>query len=228
MIYPVDDAKNDPSFVKFRNRLIKAVKEKDLKILLDSVDEDIKKNLQQDRRYKDIPTSKGIFIKIWDLDSNPNESDIWFVLSEILRLGGIFVKESEKYRGSIRKVFKAPYPIRALWLDSSKHSEGIYSKIEEHYIGIITGKNVNLRSKPSLKGKVIGKLSYNIVRVHYDHFNSKTRSMMNYKYNWHSITTLSGLKGYVYGKYLRRMNDYMANFTKKNGKWVMLWYGIPH
>ncbi len=153
------------------------------------------------------------------------------MLSEVLRLGGFFIEEPEyryfdKDNGPIRKVFKAPYPIRALWLDNSKHQKKIFLGNEDYHIGVITGKNVNLRNKPSVKGKVIGKLSYNIVRFSYDHFNSKLRRLKNFKYNWHSITTLSGLKGYVYGKYLRRRHDFLVNFAREDGKWCIIEYGI--
>ncbi len=227
VIYPVDDGKNDPSFVKFRSRLIKAVKEKNLEILLNSISSHIEVGSADT-----IQEGKNGVIRNWELNIKPKESRIWFMLSEVLRLGGFFIEEPE-YRyldrddGPIRKVFKAPYPIRALWLDNSKHQKQFYSKVGEDEIGVITGKNVNLRNKPSVKGKVIGKLSYNIVLVHYDHLNRKTRKMMNYKYNWHSITMLSGLKGYVYGKYLRRRHDFLVNFAKEDGKWRIIWYSIP-
>ncbi len=227
VIYPVDDGKNDPSFVKFRSRLIKAVKEKNLEILLSSISSHIKFGPADT-----IQKGKNSVIRNWQLNIKPKESGIWFMLSEVLRLGGVFIEEPE-YRyldrddGPIRKVFKAPYPIRALWLDNSKHQKQFYSKVGEDEIGVITGKNVNLRNKPSVKGKVIGKLSYNIVRFSYDHFNSKLRRLKNFKYNWHSITTLSGLKGYVYGKYFRRMDDYLVRFAKEDGKWRIIWYSIP-
>ncbi len=76
-----------------------------------------------------------------DIQKNPDKSELWFELAEVLRLGGTFNKK--------KTAFTAPYVFSRF-----------PNSFDSYSYGAITDKNVNIRSKPTLKSKVIAKLSY--------------------------------------------------------------------
>ena len=84
----------------------------------------------------------------------------------------------------------------------------------------IIGRNVNVRSKPSSKSKVITRLDYCVVRNSKSKIGSET--IKGETYPWVAISTLDGVKGYVFGKYVRSTENYEAHFEKENGVWKMV------
>ena len=83
----------------------------------------------------------------------------------------------------------------------------------------IFGSNVNLRSKPGLRAPVTARISYNIVKVDYEH--SLLVSPDSNEYAWLMIETLGGKKGYVKAEFVRSPISYRAGFDKVDGKWKL-------
>ncbi len=196
-VTPVDEAKNDASFLAFREKFIAAVKKKDVKFLLATLDRDVKGSFGGDDGIQD-------FKKLWKLD-RPNTSQLWNELLKVLNNGGTFSKESNA------KEFCAPYSFTLFPadLDAFEHQ-------------MIFGNNVNLREKPDTKSPVVAQLSYNIVKVDYDKSIKKPKSENDY--NWLKIETLGGKKGFVSAEFVRSPIDFRACFEKKNGKWLMTFF----
>ena len=198
---PMDEADQNPDFKKFRDDLINAIKKKDLKFLLEHTDDKINYSFGG---CDEDTIIKG-FIKFWKLDENPEKSEIWYELGEVLRLGGAFNDDKTS--------FTAPISFAARG----------YGELDAYEGSVIIGENVNVRSEPSSKSKVIARLSYCVVRS--DGQNETGSETINGEtYPWVAISTLDGVKGYVFGKYVRSPIDYRACFVKKNGVWKMVFF----
>ena len=98
----------------------------------------------------DSEGGKADFNNLWSVDND--SSDFWLMTSRIIRMGGVFLHDTADVTGKYQFVFPYIYDI-----DMS---------IEDDFynVGIITGKNVNLRAKPDIKSEVVTQLTYNIVR----------------------------------------------------------------
>jgi len=194
-VMPVDEAKNDASFLAFREKLIAAVKKRDVKFLIAALDRDVKGSFGGDEGIKDFKT-------LWKLDRP--DSLLWKELSVVLNNGGTFLKEE-----SIKnKQFCAPYSFTLFPpdLDAFEHQ-------------MIFGNNVNLRAKPDVKSSVVAQLSYNVIKVDYE--NSIKKPRRENEYAWLKIATLGGKKGFVSADFVRSPIDYRGCFEKINGKWKM-------
>lgn len=193
---PVDEAAKDASFLAFRTKLIAAVKKKDAKYVLGIVDKDIKIG---------FGGNDGIaeFKKAWDLEKA--DSIFWASFSEVINNGGHFLKEGD----STTKMFYAPYTFNGFPedLDAFEHA-------------VVLGSGVNLRQGPSTDTKVVGSLSYNIVKVIrgdeviHDH-NGENQT-------WNGVQTLGGKKGFIRSDFLRGPTDLRAGFEKIKGQWKMV------
>lgn len=95
-VMPIDEGKKDASFVAFREKFIAAVKRRDVKFLLDTLDPDIKGSFGGHSGIAD-------FKELWKLDREPEKSEVWEELSAVLTNGGTFVKSSQT------REFCAPY-----------------------------------------------------------------------------------------------------------------------
>lgn len=192
-LYLVDEAKQDFSFKVFREQLSAAIKKRDSKFILNSLD-------------PNITVSFGIcgegvkcFREYWKLNQ-PNNSQFWTTLSNILALGGSFSSEQgEKY-------FCAPY-VFSNFPDKVNGEE----LMGVHEYAAIVGQNVNVRLRPNLNAPIITSLSYDIVKLNQS---SNTDSQ-----GWFKI--LAPTPGYVSSKFVRTPFDYRACFKKSKGKWVM-------
>ena len=85
-VMPVDEAKKDASFFAFREKFIAAVKKRDVKFLLDTLDRDVKGSFGGDSGIAD-------FKRLWKLDQ-PN-SQLWDELLAVLTNGGTFLKRED-------------------------------------------------------------------------------------------------------------------------------------
>ncbi len=195
-VTPVDEAKNDASFLAFREKFIAAVKKRDTKFLFETLDRDVEGSFGGDRGTAD-------FKRLWKLNQ-PNKSALWNELLTILTNGGTFSKREK----SQPKEFCAPYSFTVFPadLDGFEHQ-------------MIFGSNVNLRAKPDAKSNVITQLSHNVVKVDYE--NSVKKPKSEYDYLWLKIETLGGKKGFVSPEFVRSPIDFRGCFEKKNGKWKM-------
>lgn len=192
-VFPVDEGKTDASFDAFREKLIKAVKNRDKKFLLSSLDANIKASFGGDDGIAD-------FGKLWKIDAP--KSKLWDELLTVLTGGGKFINESNK------KLFCAPYSFTNFPED-----------LDAFEYQIIIADNVNLRARPNQTAEVTAQLSYHVVKVDYQNSIGDRRKQPTY--SWLKVETLGGKKGFVSAKYVRSPIDYRACFEKKRGKWKM-------
>ena len=199
-LYPVDEASRDPSFKRFRDRLIAAVKKRDRKFLLSIVHPQILYSFGGDSNVKG-------FVEYWDL--NAPKSKLWSVLLTVLSLGGSFVKENGQ------KAFYAPY-VSSRW----ETIEGKLPRdLDDFCCGAVIGSNVRMHGEPDATTPVLALLSYDVVQVNYEA--SAPEDTSAEESVWVKIKTLKGQEGYVSGKQFRSPTDYRATFKKVKGKWVM-------
>ena len=197
-VTPVDEGKKDASFNAFREKFIVAVKRRDVKFLLDTLDRNVKGSFGGDEGIED-------FKKLWKLDQ-PN-SELWNELLTVLTNGGNFIKDTE----TRNKQFCAPYSFTVFPPD-----------LDAFEYQMIFGSNVNLRARPDAKASAIAKLSYNVVKVDYE--NSVKKPKSEDAYSWLKIETLGGKKGFVSAEFVRSPIDYRGCFEKINGKWKMTFF----
>lgn len=193
-VRPADDAGADSTFLAFRTKLIAAAKRRDANAILAIVDPRIKNG---------FGGNDGItnFKKHWKI--NNKNSDFWAEFLKVIMNGGGFSKEGRT------KLFVAPYTFS----DWPEDLDGF-----DHHA--IFGNNVNLREKPSTDSRVIGQLSFNVVRVDGDASVVDTKG----KYTWVKVTTLGGKTGFVNAEFIRSPIDFRAGFEKKRGAWKMTFF----
>ena len=192
-VFPVDEGKTDASFYYFREKLIKAVKNRDKKFLLSSLDTNVQASFGGDIGIED-------FKKYWKIDNAG--SKLWDELLIVLTGGGKFIKEGKN------RLFCTPYSFTNFPDD-----------LDAFEYQVIFGENVNLRARPDSAAEVTAQLSYNVVKVDYE--NSINDGRDEPTYSWLRIETLGGKRGFVSAKYVRSPIDYRACFEKKRGKWKM-------
>lgn len=192
-VRPVDEARLDPSFLKFRTKLIAAVERKDMKYVLAILDPKVRLSFGGHGGVSD-------FKMMW---AGKNETEFWKEFRPVIRNGGTFFREA----GKRKSLFYAPFTFESFPKDLDAF---------EHYV--IFGSNVNLREVPNNNSKIVGKLSYNVVRAVEETYSGNQEG----KSEWYNIKTLGGLSGYVKSEFVRSPIDYRAGFEKKSGRWKMV------
>lgn len=198
-VFPVDEGKKDASFDAFRQKFIAAVKRRDVKFLIETLDRDVKGSFGGDSGIAD-------FKRLWKLDQ-PEKSELWGELLTVLTNGGTFLKEP----AIKNKQFCAPYSFTVFPED-----------LDAFEYSMIFGNNVNLRADPNVKSEVVAQLSYNVVKVDYE--NSVADKNKEGEYNWLKIETLGGKKGFVSAEFVRSPIDFRGCFEKIKGKWKMTFF----
>ena len=135
-LLPVDQAARDPSFVRFRTRLVEAVRRRDAAYVQSILAADITNSFGGNG-------GRAEFREMWDPEHPA--SQLWSALEEVLRLGGAFRGDS---------IFQAPY-VYSSWPE----------RFDNFEYGAIVGSNVRVRGRPFLGAPIIGALSYDIVRM---------------------------------------------------------------
>lgn len=190
-VRPRDEAVQDKTFVAFRNKLIAAAEKRDLRYVKSVMDPKIKLSFGGHEGVKD-------FEALW-----PDKVRFWKEFLAVIKNGGVWFREGGRSKG----LFTAPYSF-----------DGFPSDLDafEHFV--IFGSDVNLRKSPVTGGEIVGRLSYNIVKIVDAAVDRKERPA------WHKVRTLGGQTGYVSANYVRSPIDYRAGFEKKKGRWVMTFF----
>ncbi len=182
---------NNPILDKFITELKIAVKNKDKEYIINILDPDI---------LISFGSNGGIeeFKNYWDLSS---DGDFWKLMERLLKLGGGKPQSDDFYT--------IPY-VFSYWPEDEKYDAFKHMAI--------TGTQVNVHDKPGLKNsKVIGQVSYDIVKVDYEKsFTSLDGSI------WYYVENLDGkLKGFVFEDYIWSPIGYRANFEFIDDEWKM-------
>ncbi|MEO8027351.1 MAG: SH3 domain-containing protein [Bryobacteraceae bacterium] len=143
-VLPVDQAKRDPSFAAFRDRLKQIVKERNTAGLRAVLDANISISFGGEN-------GAAAFRKQWQLDKAPEQSPVWQTLESVLALGGAWTQNSH----GVLATFCAPYVYTQMPEDDS----------DSPALAAILGPNVPLRSAPKDNGGVIRRMSYSRVRL---------------------------------------------------------------
>jgi hypothetical protein len=200
-VKPVDEGREDASFLSFRTKLIAAAERRDAKYILSIVGPAITSGFGGD---------EGIagFRRTWKI--NDKKSRFWDEFLRVLKSGGKF----EQSDGPAN-FFTAPY-LYSQMPDDLDH-------FEYH---AIFGNNVNLREKPDQSSRVISQLSYNIVKIDEPAAIKKKTGPgeWDWEYDWHKVTTLGGRSGWVKAEYVRSAIAARAGFEKKRGSWKMVFF----
>lgn len=197
-LYPVDEGARDPSFASFREKLLEAAKKRDMEFVLSIVDPRIQNSFGGDGGVNE-------FKQYWKIEQPGSE--LWDELAAILSLGGSFTKSEAGLE------FCAPY-VYSTWSSIQNHvSEA--DGIPRH--AAIVRENVELRREPKESAVVLGLLSYDVVKVDYEH--SIPDGERRERFAWVKVLTRNGKEGYVAGRNVRSPLDHRACFRQQNETW---------
>jgi hypothetical protein len=191
---PKDESSKDPSFIAFKTKLLKAVKTKDTQILMESLSPDI-------RFTFDSVSGKKEFKKHFELNSQPEKSEIWTILDSTFKLGFYLNPEGQ---------FVSPYMYEKFpqELDVFTHS-------------VVIGTNVNVRTEAHIDAKVLDRLSFHIVQNVPSDPNDGSAEDNKGNCNWQKVCLADGREGFICDKYLRSPIDYRIFFEKQKQKWFI-------
>ncbi|HSF88149.1 MAG TPA: SH3 domain-containing protein [Saprospiraceae bacterium] len=201
-LVPKDEAFLDTSLVTFVDRLLEAIDKRDQRFLYSVLDFDVS-------GIRGEASGLSDFKQEWDADND--SSMVWLIMKRAINLGGVFLHDENDLTGRYQFVF--PY-VYDLPLD-----------IEDDYynIGVITGKNVNLRDGPDTASPIKSKLTYDVVWYLDGDQYGKTRSGANPfgDPEWYQIETYDRQqRGWVNWRYIYSPMDYrMFLFKDGKGNW---------
>jgi len=200
---PKDEVYLDSSLNVFVKQLLEAIDKRDQYFLYSVVEIDV-------AGQRGVAGGVEEFKQEWDADND--SSRIWPIMKRAIKLGGVFLHDPNDLTGRYQFVF--PY-VYDLPLD-----------IEDDYysIGVVTGKNVNLREGPKTSAPIKSKLTYDVIWfLETNDQNGQTRSGTN-PYGdpeWYQVATYDHQKkGWVNWKYVYSPMDYRIFLFKDNkGAW---------
>ncbi len=201
---PFDEADELEGFSDFRAKLIKAVKNKNAKVILSILDPNV---VSSGIGYNGVEQFK----RSWRLEAP--SSPLWEELATILKMGGCVGKDKKSYYAPSIACLK-----RA----------GEFDKDDWSKSAIIAGSNVRAREKPAIKSEMLTTtwnrtgiyLNYNFVKVpDKDPSNDYDK---NSPYRWLKVKFVNKKgEGWVAKRFVRFLTDYRAEFVKKNGQWKL-------
>ncbi len=185
----------DPDFLTFWKELESAVEAKSWAQLKPLLSEEI--------MFGSMADDPGLenFARYYGLNETPPDPDLWQSLGNLMRIG--YTQD-----GDDPNSYWMPYFSRG-W----DHVN--YDPFEGYQL--ITGDNVNVRDAPSLKGKKIGQLHYQIVLA--DWSEGPEMTLGGETYRWVKIKTVdkTPIEGYVWGKFVHSTFSMRVGFAKGSG-----------
>lgn len=199
---PQDETYTDPSLAAFVDRLLDAIDKRDQHFLYDVLDYDVS-------GIRGEASGPSDFKQEWGSDND--SSMVWPLMKRTIKLGGVFLHDTNDLTGRYQFVF--PY-VYNMPLD-----------VEDDYysIGVITGKNVNLRDGPDTASPIKSQLTYDVIWFLDGDQYGITRSGTN-PYGdpeWYQVETYDRQKrGWVNWRYVYSPMDYrMFLFKDGKGSW---------
>ncbi|HQO39405.1 MAG TPA: SH3 domain-containing protein [Spirochaetota bacterium] len=198
-LIPVDDSSNDPEFRSFIEEFKKAVAVKNIKYIKKHISPQIIYSFENEN------TDAEAFFKAWKLNRSYRKSEFWNEMERVLAT----VPSSSEEDGNRYYVF--PYVFEKFPGD----------QYDSYSYAAVTAKKVNLRKTPSVKGKVLASLDYEIVKIiEATHEKRKVR-VGGKSGSWIKVQTSSGTRGYIFDYYLHSPIGYRAIFKKNTGTWLL-------
>lgn len=191
-LLPVDEAAADPSWARFKNRLLEALVKRDRKFVLSILDRNIRNSL-------DAPRGIPAFRKQWDFDAE--DSAVWRELPAALFLGSAWLKPEKGPRQLC-----APY-VAVKWPED----------IDPFDHGAVVTREVLVKSGPSSASETLAALAYDIVPVA-DWEVADTAPESRQK--WVKIR-LKEKDGFVPEEQIRSPVEHRACFVKTESGWRM-------
>lgn len=201
----VDERSRDPQFQDYTNRLQTAINRKDPDSLFKLIDMD---DIQVDPEG-----TRGIqaFVTRWELTYEPQLSPLWSQLKQTLSQGYVW---REAING-----FEAP----GIKYGSPFAREILDDHIDPEDRGFVMGRQVRLRSRPGLDGEILDELTYEVVKiVQTPGPRNETDARGRRLHPWWEVVNHAGRRGFVYGKFLRPAQGYIARFDQVDNQWKMV------
>jgi hypothetical protein len=139
---PRDESYTDPELATFVTKLLEAIDKRDQHFLYSALAIDVS-------GIRGDASGVADFKEEWNSESD--SSVVWILMKKAIELGGVFLHDTNDLTGKYQFVFPYVYDMP---LD-----------IEDDYfsIGVVTGKNVNLREKPNTASPIKTKLTYDVI-----------------------------------------------------------------
>jgi hypothetical protein len=139
VVRPVDEGSRDPSFAAFRDRLLRAVRARDVELVLGAIDPAFGTEISQEI------AGAAAFERTWKLRDNPRGSPVWKVLEDVLTLGGTFMRPD---------MFCAPY---------------VYTKFPDEVTAadhaVVLRSGAPVFARPAATAPIVASASFEIVRT---------------------------------------------------------------
>ena len=199
---PRDETYLDASLNAFVKNLLAAIDSRDQHFLFDALEIDV-------AGERGVASADEDFKHEWNVDQD--SSMIWPLMKRAIQMGGVFLHDTNDLTGKYQFVF--PY-VYDLPLD-----------IEDDYyaIGVVTGKNVNLRDKPDTAGPIKSKLTYDVIWFLDGEQYGVTKSGTNPygEAEWYLVETYDRQqRGWVNWRYVYSPMSYrMFLFKNAKGAW---------
>ncbi len=206
-LIPVNSQIKDPDLEEFIVNLRNAIAVKDKEFIINNLSPKIQNGFGGGGGVEE-------FKEYWNYLSD--KSFFWRLAKNIFEMGGGELNEEGNF-------YSMPY-VFSNWPDHE-----VYDVYE--YMAITAAK-VNVFNEPNASNsKVLGQLSYDIVKVDYE---KSYPPFINHEYEyltrmgeklWYYIISLDKkLEGYVYRDYIWSPIGYRIGFCKKNGKWSVSYF----
>lgn len=187
---PRDEAAGDPSWTRFRDRLLEAVQQRDKKFVLGLVDRNVRNGIGQ-------PNGLDEFIRQWEPDAE--NSPLWRELPRALHLGAAYYSHEKMPRSLC-----APY-VLPRWPKNT----------DPHGNGAITARETALRATPSGSAAILASLGQSIVRVT-DWEVADSDAEVRQK--WVKISA-NDREGFIPEEHIRSPLEHLACFRKGEAGW---------
>lgn len=187
---PRDEAAYDQSWTRFRDRLLEAVQQRDLKFVMGIVDPNVRNGIER-------PNGHQEFRRQWHVDDE--DSPLWRELPRALHLGAAYYGHARMPR-SLCAPYVLPY-----W---PKHADP-----RNH--GAITARETAMRDAPSGAAPVLASLGHLIVRVTDWEVADSDKEV---KQKWVKIRR-DEREGYIPEEHIRSPVEHLACFRKGEAGW---------
>jgi Bacterial SH3 domain len=191
-----DQTSTDPSFAKFAAQLNQAIRDRNAT------------DLTRMLPAQTLPIGFGLPLKINDLQLNNGNSRFWGILEHATKPGCARSQFDAKVWlcAPVAQDFLRQYP-------APNRQTGVKYQLDNV---IVLGQQVNVRSQPSLNGRVIGQLSNEVVQV-----NSQVKSIYdpNPLVGWTSVVLPDGKRGYVSNRFAYFALGYTLQIEQVNQRW---------